>query len=107
MVDVSPPMFSAQYVSQLAAALRDGVQNGLAQVSWPGKAFFTRQGWIIILQGVISLVLALVFFRHRHQLEQVEHWRFVAKRPIAAGLLVGVLSVAVFYERPPDMVRLA
>jgi potassium efflux system protein len=107
LVNVSLPMFSAQYVSQLAAALRDGVQNGLAQVSWPGKAFFARQGWIVVLQGVLSLVLALVFWRHRRQLEQVEHWRFIAKQPIAAGLLVGVLSMIVFFEHPPDMVRLA
>ena len=61
----------------------------------------------MVLQGLLSLVLALVFFRRRHQLEQVEHWRFIAKRPVAAGLLVGVLSAVVFYERPPDMVRLA
>ena len=106
-VRASPPMFSAPYVSQLAAALRAGVQTRLVQISWPGKSFFAQQGWIIVLQGVLSLGLAFVFFRHRHQLEQVEHWRFVAKRPIAAGLLVGVLSVVVFYERPPDIVRLA
>jgi potassium efflux system protein len=107
LVDVSPSMFSAQYFSQLAPALRAGVQTSLAQVSWPGKAFFARQGWIVVLQGVLSLVLVLVFFRHRQQLEQVEHWRFVAKRPVAAGLLVGILPAAAFYERPPDMLRLA
>jgi hypothetical protein len=59
------------------------------------------------LQGVLALMLALVFVRYRPQLEQVEHWQFVAKRPIAAGLLVGVMSIVVFYENPPDMVRLA
>jgi small-conductance mechanosensitive channel len=107
LVDVSPPMFSARYSSQLATALRASVQTRLAQVSWPGKAFFARQGWIVALQGVLSLVLVLVLLRHRQQLEQVEHWRFVAKRPVAAGLLVGLLSAAAFYERPPDMLRLA
>ena len=107
LVDDSPSMFSAQYFSQLAAALMGGVQTELAQVLWSGQAFFARQGGIVILQGVLSLVLALVFVRQRQQLEQVEHWRFVAKRPIAAGLLVGVLSVVVFYESPPDIVHLA
>jgi hypothetical protein len=82
LVDASPAMFSTHYVAQLATALRDGVQTGLAQISWPGKAFFTRQGWVVVLQGVLSLVLALVFFRRRQQLEQVEHWRFIAKRPV-------------------------
>ena len=107
LVDASPAMLSTHYFSQLATALKDGVQNGLAQVSWPGKSFVAQQGWVVVLQGVLSLVLALVFFRHRHQLEQVEHWRFVAKRPLAAGLLVGALSGVVFFERIPDMVRLA
>ena len=107
LVDASPSMFSAQYVSQLAPALRAGVQTRLAQVSWPGRAFFAREGWILVLQGVLSLVLALIFFLCRQQLEQVEHWRFVAKRPVAAGLLVGILSVGAFYERVPDMLRLA
>jgi potassium-dependent mechanosensitive channel len=99
-------MFSAQYFSQLATALREGVHTGLVRVSWPERSFLARQGWIIILQGALSLVLAFVFFRHRQQLAEVEHWRFVAKRPIAAGLLVGLMSVVVFYESPPDMVRL-
>jgi hypothetical protein len=57
-------MFSAQYVSQLAAVLRTGTQTGLIQISWPGQAFFARQGWIVVLQGVLSLVLALVFLLH-------------------------------------------
>ena len=94
LADASPAMFSAQYVAQVAAALRTGVHTGLVQISWPDKAFLARQGWIMVLQGVLALLLALVFVRHRPQLEQVEHWRFVAKRPMAAGLLVGVLSVA-------------
>ena len=107
LADASPAMFSAQYFAQLAAALRTGVHTGLVQIAWPDTSFLARQGWIMVLQGVLSLMLALVLVRYRPQLEHVEHWRFVAKRPIAAGLLVGVMSVVVFYESPPDMVRLA
>lgn len=107
LADASPAMFSAPYFAQLAAALRTGAHTGLVQIAWPDKSFFARQGWIMVLQGVLALMLALVFVHYRPQLEQVEHWRFIAKRPIAAGLLVGVLSVLVFYESPPDMVRLA
>jgi potassium efflux system protein len=107
VVDVPPPMFSSHYVAQLEAAIRAGVQTGLVQIAWPEQTFFARQGWIVILQGVLSLVLALVFVRHRQQLEQVEHWRFVATRPITAGLFVGVTTGAVFYEQPPAMVEFA
>jgi small-conductance mechanosensitive channel len=107
LADASAAMFSAQYFAQLAAALRTGVYTGLVQIAWPDKAFLARHGGIMVLQGVLALLLALVFVHYRPQLEHVEHWRFVAKRPIAAGLLVGVLSGVVFYESPPDMVRLA
>ncbi|HEY5868450.1 MAG TPA: mechanosensitive ion channel domain-containing protein [Candidatus Tectomicrobia bacterium] len=100
-------MFSAPYLAQVAAAFRTGVHTGLVQLSWPDKSFLARQGWIMVLQGGLALLLALVLVRHRPQLEHVEHWRFVAKRPMATGLLVGVLSGLVFYESPPDMVRLA
>ena len=107
LADASAAMFSAQYVAQLATAFRTGVHTGLVQIAWPDKSFFARQGWIMVLQGVLSLMLALVLVRYRPQLQQAEHWRFIAKRPITAGLLVGVLSVVVCYESPPDMVRLA
>jgi small-conductance mechanosensitive channel len=107
LADASAAMFSAQYFSRLAAALRMGVHAGLVQIAWPEKSFFARQGWLMALQGVLSLLLALALVRYRPQLEQVEAWRFVAKRALAAGILVGVLSVAVCYESPPDMVRLA
>jgi small-conductance mechanosensitive channel len=103
--NTSPAMFSAHYVAQLATALRDVRQTGLVQVTWPDKVFFAQQGWVIALQLVLSFVLALVFIRHRQQLEQVEHWRFVAQRPIAAGILVGILSAVAFYERIPAMLR--
>jgi small-conductance mechanosensitive channel len=107
LVDASPAMFSGHYVSQLATVLREGTHTGLVQISWPEQSFFARQGWVFVLQGMLSLVLTLVLFRYRQQLAQVEHWRFVATRPVAAGLLVGILSVAVFYERPPAMLRVA
>jgi potassium-dependent mechanosensitive channel len=107
LVNASPPMFSTDYAAQLKAALGAGVRTGLVQISWPEEGFFAEQGWIMVLQGIVSLGLAFVFFRHRHQLERVEHWQFVARRPIAAGILVGMMSVVIFFQRPPAMLLLA
>ena len=107
LVGASPPVFSTSYVSQLKAALSADVRTRFFQISWPGKAFFAEQGWIIVLQGMLSLGLAFIFFRKRHQLEQVEHWRFVAARPISAGVLVGVMSGITFFQRRPAILLLA
>jgi small-conductance mechanosensitive channel len=107
VADASPAMFSAPYVAQLAGALRTGIHTGLVQIAWPDTSFLARQGWLMVLQGVLSLLLAFVLVHYRPQLEHVERWQFIARRPLATALLVGVLSVAVFYESPPDMIRLA
>ena len=104
--EAAPAMFSARYVAQLATTLSAGVQTGLVQISWPGASFVAEEGWLIVLQAVLSVGLALVFFRHRQELEQLNEWRFIAARPLAAAVLVGVLSVVGFYGRLPDIVRL-
>jgi small-conductance mechanosensitive channel len=105
-VGATPAMLSTQYVSQLATAFKTGVRTGLIRVSWPGSSFIAEQGWILVLQAVLSLGLAIVLLRHRQQLERIEQWRFIARRPIAAGIMVGILSALVFYEQIPDVVRL-
>ena len=107
LADTSPAMFSGQYVAQLTAALGTGIHTGLVQISWPAQAFLLQQGWVLVLQGGLALMLALVLVRYRPRLEHVEHWQFVARRPIAAGLLAGLMSGIAFYKSPSDMVRLA
>src|SRR5215831_11086569 len=87
LADTSPAMFSGQYVAQLTAALGTGIHTGLVQISWPAQAFLLQQGWVLVLQGGLALMLALVLVRYRSRLEHVEHWQFVARRPIAAGLV--------------------
>jgi small-conductance mechanosensitive channel len=103
-IDPDPPMFSLPYFLELAATLRNGTQAELAQISWPGKSFFVRHAWILILQGMLFLLLTLLFLHHRQRMGRTEHWRFVAKRPIAASLLVAVVTGAVVYEPPPTTV---
>jgi potassium efflux system protein len=107
LADASPAMFSARYVSQLATAVEAGVPVSLVQISWPARLFLAREGWVVVLQGVLSLLLGVALVRHRRRLEAIEHWRFVAARPFSAGLLVGLPSGVALYEGLlPDVVRL-
>ena len=100
-VDSSPPMFSAHYVGQFLKALRSPLNVRLDQMVQADLAFFARQGWILLIQGVLSLVLVFVLFRQRHQLAGSERWRFVARRPIAAGLFPILLAGYPFFTGPP------
>jgi small-conductance mechanosensitive channel len=101
IVDSSPHMFSSAYVSQFLVALRSPLNVKLDQMVQAEQAFFTRQGWILLTQGVFSLVLIFVLFRQRSQLADSERWRFVARRPIAAGLFTILLAGAPFYAGAP------
>jgi len=101
-IDGSPSILSSQYFSQFGAELYDEVRARLSIIAWPGPRFFARQGWIILLQGLLSLVLISVFFRFRQQLYGIQRWRFVAQRPISAGVFVAALVASVLYEGLPD-----
>jgi len=100
-VDSSPPMFSAAYVGQFLKALRSPLNVKLDQMVQANQAFLVRQGVILLSQGVFFLVLVLALFRHRHQLAGSERWRFVARRPIAAGFFVSLLAGLPFYTGAP------
>jgi potassium efflux system protein len=95
---VTPPMLSSRYLAQFDSRLWYDVRNGLEDVAWPDRQFMAQQGWAMLLQGVISLVVILALVRHRRQLSQTEHWRFVATRPVAAGFFVGGMTALAFYE---------
>jgi small-conductance mechanosensitive channel len=99
-------MFSSEYYSQLGAGLGDGLREGLSKVSWPGRKFFQKQGWILVLQFFLSLGLTLSILRNRSFLKKDERWQFIAKRPFAAGIFVGFFSLVAFYKTPPPTWRL-
>jgi hypothetical protein len=101
LYDSSPPMLTSKYVSQFGSGLLYAVQKGSGKVSWPGGRFISQQGWIVFLQGLLSLVLIIVIFRQRQELESSERWSFVGKRPFSAGFFLGFTILCFFYEGLP------
>jgi len=101
LVDGSPPMFSSAYVSQFRAGLRNPLNAKLDQMVQADRAFLARQGWMLPLLGLLSLVLVLAVFRHRHQVAGSERWRFLAQRPIAAGLFPSLMGGIPFFTGMP------
>ena len=99
LLDTSPPMFSSAYFSQFRSSdLWYTAQKGLAEISWPDSRFFARQGWVIVIQGLLSLFLSVVFYRNRRMLNESERWRFLAARPFSAGLFLVSIAALLIYE---------
>lgn len=101
LVDSSPPMLSSEYFSQFHSELWYRMQKGFEQVSWSPRPFLARDGWLVLLQFLLSLFLIITIFRNRQKLKDSERWRFVAKRPFSTGLFVGYITLLPFYEGNP------
>ena len=98
MVDKSPPMFSSRYFSQFGSELWLAVQNGLDEISWPGSRFFSQQGWVVLLQGFLSLFVIIGVYQNREALKASKRWRFLAARPFSAGFFLGAMTTLFIYE---------
>jgi potassium efflux system protein len=95
---VTPPMISSRYMMKFDSRLWYNTRNGLAEIAWPDSQFIVRQGWVMLFQVILSLVVILVIVRYRVLLGQSVDWQFVATRPIATGCFVGGMTAYVFYE---------
>jgi small-conductance mechanosensitive channel len=91
LTDETVPLFSWTYLAQLKNLTWLEVERGMQAMSWPKPEYFKSQGWILVLQLVTALAVMIIIFRYRQQLMESKHWRFLATRPIAAGISLGIL----------------
>ena len=98
LIGTSPPMLSSQYFSQVGSELWYAVKKGLDEISWFDSQFLARNGWILFLQGFLSLFVIITVYRNRQVLKDSERWRLFAARPFSMGLFLGVIATMVFYE---------
>jgi small-conductance mechanosensitive channel len=103
----APSMFSSKYYSQFNRGLWEELRKGLSIVSWPGRQFLQRHGWLVFFQVFLSVALIVGIFRHRVLLKGEERWRFIAKRPFAAGIFVGFSTLLPVYGPVPGTWDLA
>ena len=98
LLDVSPPMFSSRYFSQFGSQLWDEVRTGIDEIPWPGMRYFGRHGWIVLFQVFLSLFVIIALYRNRKVLLEDKSWRFLAERPVASGIFIGMMATLVLYR---------
>ena len=96
--DTSPPMFTAEYVSQLSSDLWISLKRGINEISWPDNRFYTQQGWFIIVQALIALALIVTLYRNRQTLQNSERWQFLSARPLSASFFLVYMTTMIVYE---------
>ena len=101
----TPIIFSSLYFWNLRRAWLYELERSLS-ISWPEKQFFFDEAWVIVLQIIVSLLIATGIRHNRRQLQEKQKWQFVAKRPYATGLTFAIPILSGFYGPIPALWRL-
>jgi potassium efflux system protein len=105
----APPLLSLAYFSQLRSNSWSGALDDLRLISFPGVRFFIQHGWSFLLHLCFLLVVIGVIYRNRVALKALEHWKFLADRPVSSALFITIATLALFavYSLYLDDLRLA
>jgi len=94
-----PLLFSPNYFFQLTSKeLWLQMLTAFSSMPWPKPAFFVKNGWVILSQVLLALILAISIFRHRNSLKKSEKWAFFSSRPFSVGTMIGILCLFPFYS---------
>jgi potassium efflux system protein len=98
LFDTSPLMFSSRYLSQYSGDLWVSLQRGVDEMTWADSRFVTQEGWIGLIQGVLSLAAIVAVYRNRQTLKASARWQFLTARPFSAGLFFFCIPAILLYE---------
>ena len=98
LISSSPPMLSSRYFSQFGSRLWYAAKEGLNEISWPDSQFFARNGWIVLVQAFVSLLVVIAVYRSRQVLKESKRWPLLAARPFSAALFFGAMATMGLYE---------
>ena len=96
LLTASPPMFSQEYFAQFRSELWQKALTNLKMLTLPDSLFFVRHGWAIIAQILVFFIVILTIYRNKQTLFDTKQWKFLAERPIASGVFVGLLTILLF-----------
>ncbi len=94
----SPPMFSQEYLSNFDSGLLYNLEREITSVSWLDAPFFTRQGWAVAIQLLITVLLIVQIYKHRKGLLEVERLSLLAERPFSAAIYLGIMMTVLLYD---------
>ncbi len=94
--------FYGQFTGDLWAALKQGLIRSLELD--PG--FFSRQGWLALVQILLVVGMALFVTKQRDRAKETPEWAYVLGHPWATGIFTSVACLSWLYHDPPALWRL-
>jgi potassium efflux system protein len=101
-----PSMFSPEYYSQLINNSSFKTGEDLGRLKHSLRRYFSKYGWIVFLQVLVFLIVAIGIRRRKAFFGESARWIFLSRRPFAAGLLAA-LTLWFLHQGPlPTLVSL-
>jgi potassium-dependent mechanosensitive channel len=98
VISTSPPMLSSAYLQQFGTGMENALKHGLVAIPQQESRSFLRQGWILLLQVLFSLFIAIVVYRNRRSLAESNRWAFLAERFFSTGFFLGGMAIMLLHE---------
>ncbi|MDT8442865.1 MAG: mechanosensitive ion channel [Desulfuromonadales bacterium] len=92
------PEFYQQFTPELFREYRDNI---ILTIKLPDE-FWQRQGWIVILQLLVTVTLTRILLKRRRATEPISpEWRFFFKHPIAGAIFLTIAATSTLYTNAP------
>jgi potassium-dependent mechanosensitive channel len=101
----APSFFNLSFYRQFDADLWSRVRQGAGSRS-RSAGYFRDQGWLLLVQVGLVLILGLFIRSQRSNPQFAAEWRFILKHPWATGTFVAVSGLGFLYPAPPALWRL-
>jgi small-conductance mechanosensitive channel len=98
LIDTSSSLLSSRYFSQFEKDLWVETKKGIGAILWVDSHFFTRNGWILLSQGLLFLLMIIAIYRNRQGLSESARWHYLASRPFSAALFLSTMGTMIVYE---------
>jgi potassium-dependent mechanosensitive channel len=101
-----PSFFNPAFYHQFNEELWARVGQGVGDIRRHSVEYFRDQGWLLLVQGGLTLILGWFIRSQRQNPEVAAEWRFILKHPWATGIFVSVSGLSFLYPAPPVLWRL-
>ena len=95
-------LFSFDFYRQLTPELFAEYRNNFVSTIRLPDGFWQRHGWVIILQVILTVVLASLLSLRRKKTKPISRdWRFLFQHPFAGAIFITLATTSTLYENSP------
>ena len=91
IVERTPSMVSAAYFIQFDKEMLHAAWGDLSSMTVPDRQYLKDHAWGIFVQLVVTVLAIATIFLKRKELRDSKQWSFLAERPVAVGLVIGLM----------------